>query len=197
VNSVLTAYAYHDVGKACVRLQKRICEGKGAPGHEVLSAIILRKCFQELNPLTPLEKGTILAIILHMGALRGLLKSFVEAKNHLSPLPKDAIIEFNQTLDDCWPKNLFPVKPVEKDMEITSNDLHLLIKEFGVYFYPKHVGEVIKKVEKAATVVTTYLLLHPIITADEYAVCKLQGKKLRHWVQEFLNSKGLRINAEK
>ncbi len=27
-----------------------------------------------------------------------------------------------------------------------------------------------------------YLFLHPVITADEYAVCKSQGKEPRSWV---------------
>ena len=186
VNSILTAYAYHDIGKACKKLQEKIRIGGGAPGHEILSAVILYKHLREVEKITPITRGIILAISLHMGALRRLNESLNEAVKHLSPLPKEAIIEFNRILDDCWPKDLFVPKLAERDMNLTLKDLHLLIEEVEDYVFLRLVGDV---VGKAAVIMAAYLFLHPVITADEYAVCKSQGKEPRSWVLEFLRSK--------
>lgn len=185
-NSILIAYAYHDIGKACKKLQEKICMGGGAPGHEILSAMILYKHLREAERLTPLNKGIILAISLHMGALRKLHESLNEAKKYLSPLPEEAIIEFNQILDNCWPKNLPVPKLPERDMNLTPKDLPLLINEAKNYVLLRLVRDIVRK---AAVITATYLLLHPVITADEYAVCKSQGGKPRSWILEFLNSK--------
>jgi len=185
-NSILIAYAYHDIGKACKSLQEKIRMGGGAPGHEILSATILYKHFQETKKLTPLNKGIILAISLHMGALRKLNESLREAIKYLSPLSEEAIIEFNQILDNYWPKNLPVPKLPEKNMNLTRRDLYLLINELGNHTLLRLVGDI---VGKAAVITVAYLLLHPVITADEYAVCKSQRKKPRSWVLEFLKSK--------
>jgi len=184
---MLMTYAYHDIGKATEKLQEMIMNGKGAPYHEVLSAIILKNQFDE-QYITPLEKGCVIAVLLHMGALRDPIKSINKAISQgiiYTRLKGDTITWFNKTLKKIYPEiaDIFLIKQ-SRDMTFNKKSVYELISFLGEYFYIKRGTE-----QRIVPIqLSTYLLLHPLITADELAVCKNTNKKPRKWIDEFIGA---------
>jgi len=185
---IYMAYIYHDSGKAVEPFQSMIRKGRGAPGHEVLSAylaavVLKRWCkFPE-----DVNVGIPLAILLHMGALRHYFESItILEKRGLASfqLTREAIQEFNQIISYSWPMDVSPPVIQEKDIKLRRNELLNFIKEEIFKGLPSLKYGRLKEESKRRWLLT-YMVLHPLLIADEYAVAKNTGQKPRPWAKEF------------
>ena len=202
---LLMAYTYHDLGKAVEPLQTRLRSGSGAPGHETLSAYLAASVMGLLNSIGDerwaglpdvVSWGTVLAILAHMSALRDLMSSLTSLDQHYRPIKsfyftREAFEEVNSIIDECWDVEEIPPPLLPRAcMRVSREGLEDFVNKLGAELpRPGPGGRYVSR-EEALLRTLSYLVLHPLIIADEYAVAKNMGPRrgLRRWARDFVES---------
>jgi len=194
--AICTAYIYHDSGKAMDPLQSMIRRGRGARGHEVLSAYLAYLTLREWREFPEdVNISICLAILLHMSALRHFLKGIYVLKDLLKEtgyssfqMVRESIQEFNLIVSDSWHKLLsldtYPPIIQEQSIQVKYGELKEFVKDFMFSKLPRPKYERLKT-ESARRWLMAYMILHPLLIADEYAVAENTGKRPRPWAREF------------
>jgi len=194
--AISLSYIFHDVGKIVEPFQGRIRKGRGAPGHEIISAYLTMMTLEEWQRLPELITRSItLAILLHMGAIRDLLNATEQLRriSHSFKLEAEVSREFNSIVEDCWFFNEIepPLIPA-KNLEFTTRDINrILIGRYIGKWIPlmRDIPYEERFKPKITTTILAFLILHPLLIADEYAVCQAVGReKMRRWASDFIRS---------
>lgn len=182
---LITAYALHDLGKAYNPYQLSIQNGRGAPGHEVLSAYHAIN-LQNFN--TEIIRSIALAIILHHHAMRKLSKSLkIILKNKYYSISNEDAKHVERIL-----RKLNINISLEKHIE--SNII--VLKLFNLL---RPILSITDDVSDQYTL--AYCLLHPLVTCDILAASTSRVNldkpvTLKHiinqlplWVRDFIESR--------
>jgi len=187
--ALILSYAYHDIAKAAEPYQSDVMRGRGAPGHEIVSARMTYIALWEgaLRLPEPLAWACVKAVALHMGAMRESPdQSAIAALRILERANRDAFIMdevvtswFEDLLRRCWHINELPTPALpETEVVISREDLRRFVASC---LSPRLRGSS----EYTAEDLATLLLLHPIILADEIAVATNIGREPRRWAKDF------------
>lgn len=107
----------HDLGKADAGAQERIAVAKGAPGHEILSAVVGRELLQSLGLPHESQYAVTVAILRHHYAMRDLGEALKELASWFKGDVADAeelastlaegfkAVGLNTTLTIAWPRS--------------------------------------------------------------------------------------------
>ncbi|MHA1594227.1 MAG: hypothetical protein ACTSXX_05725 [Candidatus Baldrarchaeia archaeon] len=186
---VMAAYFLHDSGKAFIPLQNNIKMGHGAPGHEVLSAILSLKSIKIVANIPEevkrnLKNSIACAIILHMSALRSPIEGInVLLRNKSYIFSKNAARFFRNLVKKSswkWRGISFDFK----EFQVNTDDIRQLINNIAPIFavYKRNNRRFIPYF------LLTNLLVHPVIMADEFSASLASNKSPRPWAREFINS---------
>lgn len=147
-------YTLHDLGKAYRPFQDMILIGRGAPGHEVVSAYIALKCLNGIS--LDFRRAIAFSILLHHHAMRTILKAILKIKSYKSAftLPSEGLEELSKLCSNLG-FNIALENRIEPETIIDA------LEELGDLF--KASSEVWREYTLA------YLLLHPLITCDVLA----------------------------
>ena len=163
-------YALHDLGKAYNPYQQLIAKGKGAPGHEALSAYIVLKHLNITSNMSSkteehLRRGIAIAIILHHHAMRG----WVEALNKLCNVAKQHKTtmyflnnEAERTLTSIYAKLDITIS-CPKEIKV-KNIVSTVLKEIQSI-----ISKPLMNLNYRNPYKVTYTILHPLITCDVLA----------------------------
>lgn len=187
-------YALHDIGKAYKPFQDMIRSGRGAPGHEILSAIVVVK---GLNVDLYAKRGIALSILLHHHAMRPIGRAILEAlKSKKYTLPNNGL-RLLSTISSIVEVEVKPVTAitVRELKEIIISDIAKLLS--------------VEKLQDSWKVHTlAYLALHPLITCDALAAAtaKYECDSIRclesvintlpPWIRDYLLSHPTRLNRK-
>lgn len=160
-----TAYALHDIGKAYDPYQQLIIKGKGAPGHETLSAyIVLKHLNIEIGLGKELDdqfrKGIALAIMLHHHAMRSIWEALNSLCKVVKQHPKYTLSTHAQT----YLVNIYSI------LNIQVNNPTNIKPSIIIETILKKLAKTMKaQSNERRTYNITYLTLHPLITCDVLA----------------------------
>jgi len=200
---LVMTYIYHDLGKAMEPLQTRLKRGSGAPGHETLSAYLAASVMGLLGPRAnegwaglpnAVGWGTVLAILVHMSALRDLMSSLTALDRYyrtskLFYFTDEAFEEVNSIIEGCWDvRELPPPLLPHTCMRVDREELRRFRDKLGTELSGFGLGGRYVSKEKALMKTFSYLVLHPLLVADEYAVAKNIGREPRRWAKDFIDS---------
>lgn len=183
---IITTYALHDVGKAYNPYQSLIKGGRGAPGHEVLSAYHAKKI---LDLDLEIIKAVALAIIMHHHAMREISDAFATFLKYGN----------KYHIEDEEAKNLESLLKginIELSLDRKLESKNLVTDLFNLL---KNILRVPENASKQYAL--AYYLLHPLITCDilaastsnvnlsDLSLLKRILIRLPPWVKDFIESR--------
>jgi len=188
-------YVSHDLGKASIKYQCNILNGKGAPGHELLSALIIydslnkNKHLYFSNVHEEIKFAIILAIIKHHSAMRPPMESIAKFHQVPAKFKHDAISEIHSIIRKAENITLTEL-PIEVKPNYSLSERKKFYKEVLRYLNPVPRNEVERYKYQKITLLSS-LLLHPLMTADNYAAAIASKKKqseFRPFLREFMRT---------